>query len=198
MRWTPGEGFFLLERHLDRLQGSARFFEFTCSMERVRAALDEFSRSASPAAGPLRVRLLLGQDGEARLEHAALDRKEGVTRLRLALGPIDPSDRFLFHKTTNRGTYDRARLPECDDVILWNPSGDITESTIANVVVEIDGRRVTPPVECGLLAGTLRAESLSRGEIVEGRVTIDQLRTASRIWLINSVRGWVPAALAER
>ena len=66
---------------------------------------------------------------------------------------------------------------------------------MANVGVEIDGRRVTPPIACGLLAGTLRAELLSKGEIVEGRVTIDDLLAAPRLWLINSVRGWCPVAL---
>jgi para-aminobenzoate synthetase/4-amino-4-deoxychorismate lyase len=83
-------------------------------------------------------------------------------------------------------------------VILWNPKREVTESTIANVVVEIDGRRLTPPIECGLLAGTFRAELLAAREIVEARVTIDDLQTASRIWLINSVRGWCPAVLETR
>ena len=81
-------------------------------------------------------------------------------------------------------------------MILWNPGGEITESTIANLVVEIDGRRVTPPVECGLLPGTLRAELLATGQVSEGRVRGDELSRASGIWLVNSVRGWCPAALA--
>lgn len=195
MRWTSGEGFYLLERHLDRLQDSARYFGFACSRDRVRQALDECHKAASPSGSPLRVRLLLAEDGSVRVERAPLAPREGSVRLRLAAQAIDPSDRFLFHKTTNRGTYDQARLPDCDDVILWNPKGEITESTIANLVIEIDGRRVTPPVECGLLAGTLRAELLSRGEILEARVTVDELRKATRLWLINSVRGWCPADL---
>jgi len=195
MRWTSGEGFFLLARHLDRLQDSARYFGFTCPMGRVREALDECDQAASRSGSPQRVRLLVAEDGSVRVERAPLDSREGMVRLRLAAQAIEPADRFLFHKTTNRGIYDRARLPDCDDVILWNPKGEITESTIANLVVELDGRRLTPPIECGLLAGTLRAELLSRGEISEARVTVDQLRKAARLWLINSVRGWCPADL---
>ena len=57
-------------------------------------------------------------------------------RVRFAPHPIDPSDVFLFHKTTNRAVYERARRPDCDDVILWNPAGEVTETTIANLVVE--------------------------------------------------------------
>ena len=91
--------------------------------------------------------------------------------MRLAAHPVDPSDEFLYHKTTNRAVYERARRPDCDDVILWNPAGEVTETTIANLVVEggmtEQGRRVTPPVACGLLPGTLRAELLATGEVSE-------------------------------
>ena len=50
----------------------------------------------------------------------------------------DIADPFLRHKTTHRDIYERAlkTAGEADDVILWNRRGEITESTIANVVVE--------------------------------------------------------------
>ncbi len=114
-------------------------------------------------------------------------------RVKLAARPVDAGHLFLFHKTTRREVYEAARAaqPDCDDVLLWNERGQITESTIANVVVEIDGARCTPPVECGLLPGTLRAELLARGEIVERVITIEEALTAPRLWLINSVRGWL-------
>ena len=57
------------------------------------------------------------------------------------------------------------------------------------------GVKVTPPVVCGLLAGTLRAELLEAGAIQEAIVTLDELRAAPGIWLINSVREWWPATL---
>ena len=82
-------------------------------------------------------------------------------------------------------------------MILWNDRGEVTESCLANVVAEIGGRRATPPVSCGLLAGTFRADLLERGEIVEKIITIDDLERADRIWLINSVRMWREARLVE-
>ena len=111
------------------------------------------------AGGPLRLRLLVAEDGRVRVEQAPLERPAGVWRVHLATRPIDPLDARLFHKTTNRRLYEDLRVPGYDDVILWNPAGEITESTIANVVVEIDGRRVTPPVE--YLAGELGAGLVS-------------------------------------
>ena len=111
--------------------------------------------------------------------------------------PVDPSDVWLFHKTTRRAPYERRRdkRPDVDDVVLVNLRGEVTESTIANIVIERDGRLVTPPVECGLLPGTFRAELLAQGVVEEGIVTIAELQAAERIWLINSVREWRVAVL---
>jgi branched-subunit amino acid aminotransferase/4-amino-4-deoxychorismate lyase len=190
MRWTPAEGWYLLARHLARLEHSARHFGFPFSPQTTAAAVDAV---AAAGRGPLRVRLLLARDGSVRTEHVPLDWIERRLTVRLASEPIDPTDDFLFHKTTNRAPYDRMRRPDCDDVILWNPAGEVTESTIMNLVVERDGRRVTPPVECGLLPGTMRAELLATGAVSEARVTIEQARSADRFWLVNSVRGWCAA-----
>jgi para-aminobenzoate synthetase/4-amino-4-deoxychorismate lyase len=120
-------------------------------------------------------------------------------RLALAADPIDPASVFLYHKTTARGVYERARAsrPDADAVLLWNPSREITEATEANVIVEMGGEKVTPPVECGLLAGTLRAELLATGAIRERRVRIDDLPHATAVWLINSVREWMPVTMIE-
>jgi para-aminobenzoate synthetase/4-amino-4-deoxychorismate lyase len=81
-------------------------------------------------------------------------------------------------------------------VILWNPLREVTEATTANVVAELDGVRVTPPVTCGLLGGTFRAELLARREIQERVLTLDDLQSASRLWLINSVHEWREAILS--
>jgi len=81
------------------------------------------------------------------------------------------------------------------EVLLWNAAGEVTEATTANIVVLRDGRRITPPVECGLLAGTFRGWLLERGEIEEGVVRLEDLPHCDAIWLINSVRRWRRAAL---
>ena len=82
-------------------------------------------------------------------------------------------------------------------MILWNAAGEVTEATDFNIVAQIGGTRVTPPLSCGLLPGTMRAELLDRGEIVERVVTVDDLRRAERTWLINSVRGSMPFVVTD-
>jgi para-aminobenzoate synthetase/4-amino-4-deoxychorismate lyase len=65
------------------------------------------------------------------------------------------------------------------------------------VVALVDGKLVTPPVRCGLLPGTFR-EALIEGGVLQERVlTLNDLRIAEEILLINSVRGWRKAYLTE-
>ena len=195
LRWTPGRGFFLLDRHLTRIASSARHFGYTCNAADLRAALD---RAVSASAAPLRVRLLMAHDGTARVECTPLDPVTAPARVVFADAPIDPGDVFLYHKTTNRRVYDAAKRPDADDVILWNADRQITETTIANIVAEIGGRKLTPPVECGLLPGTFRAQLLDDRVIEEAVITIDQVREAAGLWLVNSVREWRPAQLGPQ
>jgi branched-subunit amino acid aminotransferase/4-amino-4-deoxychorismate lyase len=189
IKWTPDGGFFLLDRHLRRMADSAAHFSYPCSTDDLRAGLDHAVAGASAAQ---RVRLLLSRSGAIRVECAPLgsDGAAAPARLGIATSPIDPRNPFLFHKTTNRGAFTAARRPDCDDVVLWNPERQVTETTIANIVVDAGGRKVTPPVRCGLLAGTFRAELLETGAIQEAIVTLDDLQSATEIWLINSVREW--------
>jgi para-aminobenzoate synthetase/4-amino-4-deoxychorismate lyase len=193
-RWTPDEGFLLLDRHIERLRDSAAYFGFVCEEKLV---VDALSAAVAGARTPLRVRALVGRNGEVRVEHATLQAGSRPLKCAIAAQPVDSSDAFLFHKTTNREMYDGARVSGADDVILWNQAGQVTEATTANVVADIDGTTVTPPVDCGLLAGTYRAELLSRGELIERVITVDDLRRARAIWLINSVHQSRPAVLVS-
>jgi para-aminobenzoate synthetase/4-amino-4-deoxychorismate lyase len=194
LRWDPERGFFLLQRHLDRLRDSAGYFDFPFDEEAVRKALDG---GISEGAGSRRVRLLLDRTGAITTEQHAHIQQRAPVKVALAAHAVARDAVWLYHKTTHRAIYEnaRARSRDCDEVILWNAAGQVTEATTANVVIEIDGAKVTPPVECGLLAGVFRAELLARGEIQERVVMLDDLRSATRIWLVNSVQEWREAIL---
>jgi len=186
-----------LERHLSRMAASARHFGYDWTDAGVRAAVAAEQRDHPQ--GCWRVRLLvdgLGTPITSCTPHT--DDTNRVWRVAFAREPIDDErDPFLFNKTTRRTVYEQARhaQPLVDDVILWNRRGEVTESTIANVVAEIDGERYTPPIECGLLGGTFRAELLEAGTIRERVMTREEFAAASRLWLINSLRGWIEARL---
>ena len=192
MLWEPDTGFSLLERHLGRLAGAAGFFDRGIDEDRIRSDLETRAEGFDHARH--RVRLLVAADGSHRIEAGALETESETAPVRLGLAaePVKRDDPFLHFKTTNREVYDRALAsrPDCDDVLLWNERGEVTESSIANLVVRIDGELVTPPVRCGLLAGTFRAELLERAEIVDRVIRVEELSRAESLFLINSVQGW--------
>lgn len=197
MLWTGEEGYFILPYHLQRLQDSAIYFSFPVEIERIQAELDRLA--ASLPAQPHRVRLLVARDGSLTCQALPLDlAPDGrPVRLRLAPTPVDPADPFLYHKTTHRQLYEAARAacPDADEVLLWNERGEVTETTIANVVIRLDNEWVTPPVTCGLLPGTFRAWLLAQGQLRERVVTLDELKRSEQIYLVNSVRKWRKADL---
>lgn len=168
--------YFLLAEHLQRMKNSADYFGFRFPEDKIRSALETVSPS-----GALKVRLMLWRDGRIETEVSPL--KAAVDqRVRLATTPVASSDRFLFHKTTRRDF-------SSDDIVYWNERGEITESSIANIVVEIDGELYTPPISSGLLAGTFRSHLLAQGKIKERVITVKEL--PKEFFLINSVRKWM-------
>ncbi len=192
--WQPPEGYALLEEHLDRLCRSAAYFAIPVTTGQVRTEL--LARAETFGNGPdQRVRLTVSPQGEIRIAHSAMapalpDQPIPVSWARQ---PVDPADPFLYHKTTNRHCYEAAAASTGytdGEVLLWNARGEVTEAATANVVVLRNGRLFTPPVTCGLLAGTLREALLKRRVIRERRLTREILREADAFWLINSVRGW--------
>jgi para-aminobenzoate synthetase/4-amino-4-deoxychorismate lyase len=194
--WEPRAGYFLLDRHLQRLAASAAHFHFALDADEVRSRLMEFAAELPDA--PRKLRLELSANGDVFLEHGDVKPSTAV-RAALARDPVDSRDEFLRHKTSRRGVYDaalRAR-PGAQDVLLWNERGELTETCAANVVVELGGRRLTPAVASGLLPGTFRAELHANGEIQEEVVPVKALVRASRVFMVNSVRRWCPIELVE-
>jgi len=188
--------FFLLSRHIERLRASAKYFGFRFREEEILCVLERVARTCSNARW--KIRLLLANDGEIDTDAVHLSAPDrGTLPVALATEPVNSSQKFLFHKTTNRLIYTRAlgKRPDCYDVILWNERGEITESTIANVVISIDGQLYTPPQESGLLAGTFREELLAVGTIRERVILREELRMAASFFLVNSVHKWIPVIL---
>jgi para-aminobenzoate synthetase / 4-amino-4-deoxychorismate lyase len=139
------------------------------------------------------VRLSLSASGDLVVNAAPLesDPLPIPALVRFADSAVDREDVKLFHKTTNRELYRQLldSAPDCYDLLLWNEDSFVTELTRFNLLAFIDGRWTTPPVEDGLLGGTLRQELLGAGLLEEATLTKDHLRTGQILAAINSVRG---------
>ena len=202
-----------LAAHLDRMENSAAYFGLPFSASAVEAAIGRALTETEGAAPSARLRALSDQEGRISIEvHPCetvypaaspgadtVPSAADVRSISLSANPVFSRYPFLFHKTTHRSVYESraAEHPDVFDVLLMNEEGFITEFTRGNLVAEIGGVLCTPPRECGLLAGIFRGELLAEGEIQERPVTIGEVREASRLWLINSVREWVEVRLVE-
>ena len=203
MMWRAGSGYWLRDRHLDRLAASAAHFGFACDLAATEAALAALASRLG--GGVHRVRLLLAVDGALSVSHGAIDATPRTLRLACAARPVDGGDPFLRHKTTRRDRYEaelaRARgMNDADEVLFVNQRGEVTEGSWTNLFVEIAGRLHTPPVAAGLLPGTFRQSLLDdpAAGVVETTLRLSDVRRADRLFLGNSVRGLMPARLVER
>jgi para-aminobenzoate synthetase / 4-amino-4-deoxychorismate lyase len=198
-----GQGVPLLELHLDRLRDSARYFSRPFSRRAARCAVESAVADLDSASGrkSQRVRLLLDNQGKLHVTCSAFSPWKGKPGVSLYRVNIDPSDRFFYHKTTNRPLYSRA-LEEAGsrglfDFIFTNHLGQVTEGTISNVYAEFDGVLYTPPVRAGLLPGVYRRWLKRSGNIkVHDRILYPlDLRDADRLWVSNAVHGLMEAEL---
>jgi para-aminobenzoate synthetase/4-amino-4-deoxychorismate lyase len=190
-------GFRLLERHIERLETSARYFAYVYDEAEARRALE---RAVAGKAGRLRVRLLLAEDGKVTVTTTPLPPADpkAVMRFAVSSSRVDSSDLFLFHKTTRRELYDRewqeyADRLGTDEVIYLNERGELAEGSRTTIFIERDGKLLTPQLSAGLLPGTLRAELIAEGKAQEAVLTLADLKSADVVFLGNSVRGLVPA-----
>jgi para-aminobenzoate synthetase/4-amino-4-deoxychorismate lyase len=191
MLWEPASGIFLLDGHLQRLGRSAAYFDVPLDVHAIREALEQALQDIERS--PHKIRLLLSRDGGFEIQTTPLvQQQDERIVVALAKEPVNSQDVFLFHKTTHRSVYEQAKadFPDCADVILWNERGEVTEGCIANVVIRKDGKLLTPPVDCGLLAGVFREQLIKSGEVEEGVVMAEDLWTADDVFLVNSVRKW--------
>src|SRR5262249_17040028 len=150
----------------------------------------------------MRVRLVLHSSGDVEISAEPLPGlgKDPV-KIRFSNQHTDSTDPFYFHKTTRRTLYEdelrKARGEGFFDVLFENERGEVTEGAITNVFIKKEGTLLTPPVECGLLAGTFRRHLLdSQPFPIEVRVLSKRdLKEADQVLICNALRGLIPAVL---
>jgi 4-amino-4-deoxychorismate lyase len=193
-RREPVEGFVRLEAHLARMAAGAAALGFPFD----RAAIDR-ALAGVPEGDLLRVRLTLDADGAADAATAPLGPALPSWTVALARERLRSDDPWLRVKTTRRPAYDAARASlgqGIDEAILLNERGEVCEGTITSVFLDLGDGLMTPPLACGLLPGVLRAALLADGTAREAVLRPADLGRG-RLFIGNSLRGLIPARLAE-
>ena len=73
------------------------------------------------------------------------------------------------------------------EIIYHNKSGELLETSIGNLLLKIDGKLYTPPIELGILPGIYRQHLLETGQIEEKVLTLADLAQAEAIYGCNAV-----------
>ncbi|MCV9936172.1 aminodeoxychorismate synthase component I [Boseaceae bacterium BT-24-1] len=198
LRWSGG--YVRLPQHLERLVASAAALGFRFDRAQALGQLSEIEASF-PAGEDRRVRCELHRNGMLQIISATMPAAaDGPVRMALAGQRVDAGDPFLRHKTTRRMVYEQAFAEAvaegCDDALLLNRQGFVTETSRSNIFVERGRLLLTPPLEHGLLPGVLRRELIETGAAREAPLRLDDLNQAERWFVGNSLRGLQIARLA--
>ncbi len=201
MRLEDGQ-FPALDQHLARMARSAELFSYLWSEDEVRSALQRHASVHND--GVHRVRVQLSALGDLQIQSSHFDFQTEPVRVRLADRDISQSGEhtptFWLNKTTRRRHYEffQEQASGCFDVLLFAPGQLLTESCRCNVVVSLDGCLYTPTLDpdrgVNFLPGVLRGRLLRENTIRQAALNVQDLRRADQVWLINSLRGWVPVA----
>lgn len=200
---------FALTRHLRRLERSCSVLALECPAEKVvREAVDELLEAAGPLPlGRLRITVTGGAGP------LGSDRGGSEPTLVLAVAPAAPwpdhievvtvpwrrneHSAVAGAKTTsyaeNVVALNAAHAAGAHEALLANTAGMLCEGTGSNVVLDLGGRLVTPPLSSGCLAGITRELFLEWAAqdglpVQERDVPLAALADADDVLLLSSTR----------
>ncbi|UCD15700.1 MAG: aminodeoxychorismate synthase component I [Candidatus Omnitrophota bacterium] len=199
--WEKGQGYFLRDLHLRRLQNSCEYFGVPLDSRELDRKLQKLEKVLNRAlAEKWKVRILVSMDAKISIEHKVLGQQSAVVKVAVSSKRINADNKFLYHKTTNRCIYDeelsKARREGFFEVMFLNNRGELTEGAISNIFVEKKGTLYTPALKSGLLPGVLREHLLANKEVQETTLYPQDIYEADRVYIGNSVRGLIRAVVS--
>jgi branched-chain amino acid aminotransferase len=202
--WLRGDGLFetlktvkgipyFLDRHLARLSRSAMALLFSVpDLNLISSKVREVAGSSGWNMG--RLRLTYFSHGEFLISHEELvidDAKEfslGISPHRRYASDFISQHKTLSYTVAAFGLRVAAQSGH-DDLLYLNETGEVVETGLANILVEIDGKLLTPRMASGILPGIVRGILLEWfSQIEEARLLIDDLKSASGLYLLSSIR----------
>ena len=174
-----------LEQHLTRLREASRYFAYPFNEPKLLNELQEELAHVDPSLD-YRCRIALQKNGTFHLVITELtDLPASYLQAQLTEQKLDLATPFTYFKTSQRD-----HLSQSDhEQIFHLPDGSLLETTIGNLVLEIEGQLYTPPAHLPLLDGIYRRHLLETQQVEEKLLTLNDLTDADRIYACNAIRG---------
>lgn len=198
-----------LDAHLRRLSDSATHLNIPFKQAEAEKTIRLMMAGVDGAPVPRRLRLQLSPDGalavtlnpmpEIKTDAAGRARAFwAADLLPPKLACIDADNPLYGHKTNLRDAYDAAwqaaEAHDGFDAVFVNTHGEVTEGGRSSLFIRKNENWLTPALRCGVLPGVMRSELLkdSKFNPKEAIITVDDVRRADEIILVNALRGIVP------
>ena len=193
--WRANSGALRLQVHYDRLKNAAKELGYPFDGADFYAALLPLKKTSCDQ----RIRLTLTAAGQFSVTSEDYTPFKTLT-FALSKYPLTPEMQSFAHKISNRHFYDgeRARIKAitgADEAVFVNSKDELCEGSFTSLFIKKNGQLLTPPLSAGLLPGVLRGELIESGKAIEEMLSVKDLTTADKIYLGNSLRGLIPAAL---
>ena len=174
-----------LEQHLTRLREASRYFAYPFNEPKLLNKLQEQLAHVDPSLD-YRCRIALQRNGSFQLTITELtDLPASYLQAQLTEQKLDLATPFTYFKTSQRD-----HLGQSDhEQIFHLPDGSLLETTIGNLVLEIEGQLYTPLAHLPLLDGIYRRHLLETQQVEEKLLTLNDLTDADRIYACNALRG---------
>ena len=174
-----------LEQHLTRLREASRYFAYPFNEPKLLNKLQEQLAHVDPSLD-YRCRIALQRNGSFQLTITELtDLPASYLQAQLTEQKLDLATPFTYFKTSQRD-----HLGQSDhEQIFHLPDGSLLETTIGNLVLEIEGQLYTPLAHLPLLDGIYRRHLLETQPVEEKLLTLNDLTDADRIYACNALRG---------
>ena len=174
-----------LDKHVTRLREASRYFAYPYDEPKLLKELqEELAHLESNL--DYRCRIALQKNGTFHLVITELtDLPASYLQAQLTEQKLDLATPFTYFKTSQRD-----HLSQSDhEQIFHLPDGTLLETTIGNLVLEIEGQLYTPPAHLPLLDGIYRRHLLETQQVEEKLLTLNDLTDADRIYACNALRG---------
>ena len=177
-----------LEQHLARLREASRYFAYPFDEAKLLNELQEQVTHLDPSLD-YRCRIALQKNGSFQLTITELtDLPASYLQAQLTEQKLDLATPFTYFKTSERNHL----AAKHHEQIFYLPDGSLLETTIGNLILEIDGKRYTPPAHLPILDGIYRHHLLETGQVEEKLLTLKDLELADQVYACNALRGLYP------